>query len=72
LYGYGESILSPYLEHTSIGITVIDGFVTLTGNVEHRYQIARAEELASGVPGVWGVKSDLQVKSVAPEEGMIR
>jgi CBS domain-containing protein len=44
---------------SAIQMSVLDGVVTLTGQVEKRSTVAFAEQLIAGVDGVVGVRSEL-------------
>ncbi len=50
------------LDATDIHVDVDDGVVTLTGEVNSRYEKRLAEDTAEGVPGVWDVDNQLKVR----------
>lgn len=54
----------PSLRHQSIGVTVKDGVVTLTGTVPTFASKYQAEHAAERVPGVLAIDSDLDVKLI--------
>lgn len=48
-----------------LGVTVSDGWVTLTGNVEHAYQKLEAERVVRRVSGVKGISNELVCRAAA-------
>ncbi|MCF8130401.1 MAG: BON domain-containing protein [Deltaproteobacteria bacterium] len=51
----------PYVERYEINVSVVDGTVYLTGNVDTQFEKARADDLASRHVGVRAVKNYLTV-----------
>lgn len=51
----------PFVDASDIDVTVSNGEVTLTGNVDHRSTKRRAEDLAEAVSGVKNVENRLRV-----------
>ena len=47
----------------TVDAKVRDGFVTLTGTVQWRYQRDEAEFLTASVPGVLGIQNDIALRS---------
>jgi len=56
----------PYVDATEIEILVLDGDVTLSGNVDDRNQKRRAEDRVESVSGVRDVHNNVRVKSGLP------
>jgi osmotically-inducible protein OsmY len=50
------------INEAQIGVSVEDGIVTLTGNVEHYYEKYHAEKATQKVSGVRGIAMELEVK----------
>ncbi len=51
----------PFIDATDMDVTVSNGEVTLTGNVDHRSTKRRAEDLAESVSGVKNVENRIRV-----------
>jgi hypothetical protein len=56
----------PYLDATDIEVSVLDGEVTLTGQVAMREEKRRAEQLAEQVSGVGDVQNNLRLRRLDP------
>jgi osmotically-inducible protein OsmY len=54
----------PFVDASDIDVTVSNGEVTLTGNVDHRSTKRRAEDLAEDVSGVKNVENRLRVSQL--------
>lgn len=52
----------PFVDATDVDVTVTNGEVTLTGNVDHRSTKRRAEDIAEMVSGVKNVENRLRVR----------
>jgi osmotically-inducible protein OsmY len=44
-----------------IEVGVVDGWLTLNGEVKHQYESNAAFEAVSGVPGVGGITNEIKV-----------
>jgi osmotically-inducible protein OsmY len=55
----------PFIDASEIDVTVSNGEVTLTGNVDHRSTKRRAEDLAEAVSGVKNVENRIRVGSTS-------
>lgn len=51
----------PLLKDTVIGVTALDGVITLTGNVDNYLKKSKAEDTAKGVTGVKAVVEEIEV-----------
>ena len=54
--------IDPVIEGQEIGVSVEDGVVTLTGNVESVREAVAAERAVKGVDGVRSIANDLHIK----------
>jgi len=57
-----------FLKGDAITVLAADGVVTLKGTVEDRYHSALAEATVAALPGVRGVRNDLEVPAGEPVE----
>lgn len=60
----------PFVDASDIEVSVSNGDVTLTGNVDHRSTKRRAEDLAESVSGVKNVENRLRVTQPSGSQGM--
>jgi hypothetical protein len=64
---------NPYLgvfDHVTVDVR--DGYVRLAGSVEQRVRRERAAAAIERLPGVLGVRNEIEVQSAAPEDVMLR
>lgn len=54
---------SPYVDASGIEVFVVNGVVTLSGQVDSRAAKKEAERLVEYLPGVWDVHNELVVES---------
>jgi len=59
----------PFVDASDVDVTVTNGEVTLTGNVDHRSTKRRAEDLAESVSGVKNVENRLRVTQTSGSAG---
>jgi osmotically-inducible protein OsmY len=60
-----EALMLDALLPMTIDARARDGFITLTGTAQWRYQRAEAEFLAASVPGVTGIRNDIRLTPAA-------
>jgi osmotically-inducible protein OsmY len=67
-----QALMLDTLVPSTIGASVADGFVTLTGTADWQYQRDEADFVAGNVPGVTGVGNEVYLTSPTPYSGDVK
>jgi osmotically-inducible protein OsmY len=59
---YAALVRDPYVDHTSIELRIEDGTMQISGSVDAAFELQRAAEIVSRVPGVRNVSNRLKLR----------